>query len=126
MNPMPASPEIQAQLLIRIIAEPVPTRSLFENVIQAAKADRHQHHAEVVRAFEQRKVGFVHAYQDGDQTRYQHAGHNVDVKQPLPRPVIRNPAAHDRTERRGQAGGRSDERGRDGPLLPANRMTDAV
>ena len=68
----------------RIIAEPVPTRSLFENVIQAAKAERHQHHAEVIRAFEQRKVGFVHAYQDGDQTRYQHAGHDINVKQPLP------------------------------------------
>jgi hypothetical protein len=67
-----------------IITEPIPARSFLENVIQASKAQRHQDHAKVVTISEKPQVRLVDSDQDGNQQHDQHAGHDVDVEQPMP------------------------------------------
>jgi hypothetical protein len=51
----------------RVIAEPIPARTLLENVLQAANAQRHQDHAEVVSIPEKPEVRLVDPDQDRNQ-----------------------------------------------------------
>ncbi|MNQ76859.1 hypothetical protein D3C85_917080 [compost metagenome] len=101
----------------RAVAEPVPARAFFEGVFQAAEEQRQKHHAQVIRAFEQRQFGLVDLDQHWHGDRDENPRHQVDVEQPVPGRDVGDPATDHRPQCRCQGRHCAYGRGGDHPLL---------
>ena len=66
---------------------------------EAAKEQRHQHHAQVIGILEQGEIGLVHLDEERHHDGDEQARHEIDEEQPVPGIVVGDPAADGRTER---------------------------
>ena len=99
-------------------AEPVVLVAFLEHGLQRAEADRHGEDPRPVAGLEQRELHRRALEREPQHADHQRAGHEVDVEDVLPAPVLREIAADGRADRRREGGRKREQRKPDRLLGP--------